>query len=201
MVYMMSNTSKQFRHGKVSFLILFAGLILLTGCGKLGDGRENENAETRAPSLVLTSYISEDSILTCEYELTAPQDATYLQINVEQYSNGESDCLFTGGVSIGEDRVPISQLSGSITMTAADNDPLSLIIDILDSCGIRYEIPIDALDTIFTSKVMTTPISPTINETIRLVELIPNDFDISESISVEIIFGDQDDAFSLLGNA
>ena len=48
---------------------------------------------------------------------------------------------------------------------------------------------------------MTTPISPTINETIRLVELIPNDFDISESISVEIIFGDQDDAFSLLGNA
>lgn len=84
MVYMMSNTSKQFRHGKVSFLILFAGLILLTGCGKLGDGRENENAETRAPSLVLTSYISEDSILTCEYELTAPQDATYLQINVEQ---------------------------------------------------------------------------------------------------------------------
>lgn len=48
-------------------------------------------------SLVLTSYISEDSILTCEYELTAPQDATYLQINVEQYSNGESDCLFTGG--------------------------------------------------------------------------------------------------------
>lgn len=72
-------------------------LILLTGCGKLGDGRENENAETRAPSLVLTSYISEDSILTCEYELTAPQDATYLQINVEQYSNGESDCLFTGG--------------------------------------------------------------------------------------------------------
>ena len=65
----------------------------------------------------------------------------------------------------------------------------------------RYEIPIDALDTIFTSKVMTTPISPTINETIRLVELIPNDFDISESISVEIIFGDQDDAFSLLGNA
>lgn len=106
-----------------------------------------------------------------------------------------------GGVSIGEDRVPISQLSGRITMTAADNDPLSLIIDILDSCGIRYEIPIDALDTIFTSKVMTTPISPTINETIRLVELIPNDFDISESISVEIIFGDQDDAFSSLGNA
>lgn len=82
-----------------------------------------------------------------------------------------------------------------------EDDPLSLIIDILDSCGIRYEIPIDALDTIFTSKVMTTPISPTINETIRLVELIPNDFDISESISVEIIFGDQDDAFSSLGNA
>lgn len=116
-------------------------------------------------------------------------------------SYSPSDCLFTGGVSIGEDRVPISQLSGRITMTAADNDPLSLIIDILDSCGIRYEIPIDALDTIFTSKVMTTPISPTINETIRLVELIPNDFDISESISVEIIFGDQDDAFSSLGNA
>lgn len=31
--------------------------------------------------------------------------------------------------------------------------------------------------------------------------MLPNDFDISESISVEIIFGDQDDAFSLLGNA
>mgnify|MGYP007114047912 CR=1 FL=1 len=54
-----------------------------------------------ANEVSLTSYISEDSILTCEYELTAPQDATYLQINVEQYSNGESDCLFTGGCLLG----------------------------------------------------------------------------------------------------
>lgn len=190
----------QFRFHKVAIGGILA-LILLTGCSKLPENQVDGSITALDPSLELTSYKCEKSSLTCEYELLAPQNATYLQINVEQYSSGATKQLFTGGVSIGDERLPVSRLAGSITANTTNNHSLSLVIDLIDAGTIEYTIPIDTLDASFNSTVMTTPIVPAVNELIRLVELKPRGSDNTSFLAIEMILGDEDEVFASIRNS
>ena len=182
--------NNQFRYQSLAFLITF-GIMLLTGCSRLSDSRIDGLITKYDPSLALTTYIYEESNLTCEYEFQAPEEATYLQINVEQYSNGKTNRLLAGGASIGEERLPVDKLSGTICINTTNNHLLSLVIALAGAGTVNYEVPIDTFDNNrrIDVTVMATPIVPTVDKTICLLELKSQESDNFTFLTIEIKFG------------
>jgi len=191
MEYMMSGINSFPNRKNLILLCFLISIIVFVGCQK---------ASEIEPQLSLTTCQSEDSSLYCEYDLIAPRDATYLQINVDQYMDGESKRLLTGGISIGEERLPVNQIVGSISVKAICGQPLSLVVNCSNSGVAKYVIQNEILDGPFEFGFTTTSIVPTINKIIRLVEIKQKTTMDAPFLVIEIILGDNDDVFETLEN-
>ena len=187
----MSDISSIYRRKNLIYFCPLISIMLLIGCQKPPE---------IDVELSMVTCQDEDSKLYCKYDLIAPQEATYLQVNVDQYIDGESSRLLTGGVSIGEERLPVNQIIGNIGVTAIRGQPLSLVVNYSDSGNAIYTIQSEILDNTFESSIITTSIVPTINKTIRLVELKQKTTSSAPFLVIEIFLGDNDDVFETLKN-
>lgn len=191
MGYMMSDIDNLHRRKNLFFLCPLISIIVLIGCQKTLEIDSK---------LSLATCQNEDSNLSCEYELIAPKEATYLQVNVDKYIDGEANRLLTGGISIGEERLPVNQIIGNIRVNAISGQSLSLVINCSNAGSVKYAIQNEILDYAFESSVMTTSIEPTINKTIQLVELRQKTTSSSTFLVIEIILGDNNDVFETIKN-
>ncbi len=173
--------------------LLFA--LLLCGC---------ENAHTEEASLAendsnitLAACDTDDSFLNCKYDIVAPKEALFLQLDVAQYGSGDFKQLLKGGISIGEERLPVDQIAGGLHISAAGGQPLSIRIDC--SGEAEYTVPSGFFDCPFQSEINEFPEEPVLDDTIRLAKLASTTED--EYIDITIRFGNDMEEFFKLKNS
>ena len=163
------------------------GLILLllafcSGCSYISN-------EPTVPEIHIVDSGADDSSFHCAYNIVAPEEAIRLQITVTELFSGSSKILLSGGISIGEERVPMRQIVGCLSITA-NCDALSLTMDCFSSGTAKYAVPIVSLSPSFDTTFEFFPISPTLDEPIQLATMQSRTSD--RLISVEIIFHGED---------
>ena len=169
--------------------------LLLSGCANtqadVADLTEYE------PNITLDLCDIEDSYLNCEFDITAPKEALYLQLDVAQYSSGDFQPLLTGGISIGEERLPVKQIAGRLQINASNRQPLSIRM----SCSgeAEYTIPSSFFDCAFQPDMNGAARTPALHETIQLAKLESTAGD--AYIDINISFGNDMNAFLNLKNS
>lgn len=114
---------------RFSAIVVFVFMFLLIGCSK-----NEESAGSLSKEGIAPYELTEDSQQVLEafgmrvndtvqlFEFLAPEEVITLNINVYQRTDTSTwDVIGNGAISIGQEREPISQLSGSIAMEIREN--------------------------------------------------------------------------------
>ncbi len=119
----------------ISVMILFSLMLTLTACSSKADLPKVLSKEGISPyelseseKYILQSFNMEDTSQIISFN--APKEAITLNVNVYRLEEGGKwSNIGHGGISIGTDRKPIDQLTGTFTMQLKENYTIELVIN------------------------------------------------------------------------
>lgn len=138
----------------ISAGLLFIMITTLAACSGKSDSPKLLTKEGIAPytlseseKYILQSFGMEDTSQIISYH--APKEAISLNVNVYRLENGEKwGTIGSGGISIGTDKKPTDQLTGTFTMQLKENYAIGFIINSSGSASYQTdEISLDSEET------------------------------------------------------
>ena len=119
----------------ISSILLFILMVALTSCSSKADLPKVLSKEGISPyelseseKYILQSFNMEDTSQIISFN--APKEAIALNVNVYRLEDsGTWSSIGSGGISIGTDRKPIDQLTGTFTMQLKENYIIDFVIN------------------------------------------------------------------------